>query len=374
MVGRRPALTLVYFSPVPWDSYPQRPHYFVRHFLGTSGSTVLWIDPYPTRLPNWTDLARAGGPALRTPRPDGLHVLRLRGLPIEPLPGGRWVNRRLMQGALDASVRPWLRTGRVGIAVGRPSALALAALERLPRAWSVYDAMDDFPEFYRGLSRRSTHAVEQAIARRADVILTSSSPLWSKFESSGAARVMVRNAFEMASLPAAAEAAPGPTVFGYVGCVGEWFDWDAVIGLAHARPDASIEIVGPRVATPRGLPDNIVLRPACGHDDTIAHLARFSAGLIPFKRTRLTSAVDPIKYYAYRAMGLPVLSTRFGEMAARGAADRTFFMDDRGGPAASSAAALRERDDPATVRRFRADHDWSCRFQQAGLFGRVLPS
>ena len=26
-------MKLTYFSPVPWDSYEQRPHYFVRDFL-----------------------------------------------------------------------------------------------------------------------------------------------------------------------------------------------------------------------------------------------------------------------------------------------------------------------------------------------------
>jgi capsule polysaccharide modification protein KpsS len=39
--------------------------------------------------------------------------------------------------------------------VGRPSSLALEALRTLGRVWSFYDAMDDFPEFYRGLARQA---------------------------------------------------------------------------------------------------------------------------------------------------------------------------------------------------------------------------
>ena len=43
-------------------------------------------------------------------------------------------------------------------------------------------------------------------------------------------------------------------------------------------------------------------------------MAQFDVGLIPFLKNRLTDSVDPIKYHEYRALGLPVVSTSFGEM------------------------------------------------------------
>ena len=51
-----PPKHLLYFSPVAWASYAQRPHYFTRHFLRAPGASVTWVDPYPTRLPNLADL------------------------------------------------------------------------------------------------------------------------------------------------------------------------------------------------------------------------------------------------------------------------------------------------------------------------------
>src|SRR6185295_2677914 len=105
---------------------------------------------------------------------------------------------------------------------------------------------------------------------------------------------------------------------GYVGCVASWFDWPLVIRLARTLRDGAVHVVGPRyVSPPRPLPSNVKLFPACSHADAVDHIRRFSVGLIPFKRNRLTAAVDPIKYYGYRAMGLPVLTTSFGEMAER---------------------------------------------------------
>ena len=55
--------------------------------------------------------------------------------------------------------------------------------------------------------------------------------------------------------------------------------------------------------------------------------AALSAGIIPFKVNRLTAAVDPIKYYEYRAAGLPVISTEFGEMRQRRADPRICLVN-----------------------------------------------
>ena len=53
----------------------------------------------------------------------------------------------------------------------------------------------------------------------------------------------------------------------------------------------------------------------------------FSAGLIPFIKNELTASVDPIIYYEYFVLGLPVLSTRFGEMALREGSPGVFLVD-----------------------------------------------
>ena len=58
-------MRLLYFSPVPAGSYAQRPHFMVRAWLEWGVESVLWVNPYPCRLPRWQDLRRAGG--LRRP-------------------------------------------------------------------------------------------------------------------------------------------------------------------------------------------------------------------------------------------------------------------------------------------------------------------
>jgi hypothetical protein len=107
--------------------------------------------------------------------------------------------------------------------------------------------------------------------------------------------------------------------------------------------------------------------PECHQAGTIAHLSTIAAGLIPFTRDALTAGVDPIKYYQYRGAGLPVLSTRFGEMARRNEADDTFFLD-RSEPLASVITrALAHRLEPAAVEAFRTANTWQARLTAARI-------
>lgn len=364
--------TLLYFAPVPWDGYPQRPHYFVRHFLGRGGTHVVWIDPYPTRLPELRDL-RTVRSVSRVPleKPSNLTVVALRMLPLEPLAVGRWFNRRFLFEALVGRLRRIVRGTSVRIGIGRPSALAVDVLGALQPVATFYDAMDDVPEFYHGVSKISVAAREREIARSVDMIVTSSTALWAKFAELGSRRVMLHNAFEMSELPPLPIARNGRRVFGYVGCIGHWFDWSITIRLARAVSDAAVHIVGPCFSKPHGLPPNVTLFPACPLQRAIEHFQTFSVGLIPFKRTPLTDSVDPVKYYGYRGMGLPVLSTTFGEMARRGVADGVLLMD-HGGLQDAAVAAMDVPSDSTTVETFRREHTWERRFDDESAFDRAL--
>jgi glycosyltransferase involved in cell wall biosynthesis len=49
------------------------------------------------------------------------------------------------------------------------------------------------------------------------------------------------------------------------------------------------------------------------YDQIPWYLHRFSVGIIPFRKTRLTAAVNPVKLYEYSACGLPTVSTDFSD-------------------------------------------------------------
>jgi hypothetical protein len=377
-------MRLLYFSPIPAESYSQRPHFMVRAWLEMGVESALWVNPYPCRLPQWRDFRRARGLHDQGTTLDSrIRVLDVPALPIEPLPMGSWLNRRLLWRKVWREIERYASAGPTLLGIGRPSALAIAALDELQPAASFFDAMDNFPEFHRGLSRRAMLFHENAIAARVDLVVASSTHLAAKFARRGLRVEKILNACDYTKAEGGRRKAdknldnacqfplpPSPfslprdcPVLGYLGCIGHWFDWLLVLRLAEALPQTRIELVGPCVVSPpRRLPPNVRMLPACKHAQAAEQLSRFSAGLIPFQNNALTAGVDPIKYYEYRAAGLPVLSTSFGEMALRGRGEGVYFLD-RGGKAEEIvSAALSHRCQAAETLRFQLENNWDSRF------------
>jgi glycosyltransferase involved in cell wall biosynthesis len=299
-------------------------------------------------------------------------VLNVPALPIEPLPGGPEVNRRWLWQKVWRRIEEFAGCGETILGIGKPSALALAVLREIGFAGSFFDAMDNFPEFYRVVSRRSMQYYENAVAEEVDVILASSTYLADKFARRWLRVEKVPNGYPMSSLPPwrlKRQEANAKPVLGYVGCLGPWLDWQLLARLAESVPEASVELFGPCPdLPPRKLPPNVKIFPACSQSAAARHIARFSAGLIPFKNNALTAGVDPIKYYEYRAAGLPVLSTRFGEMANRGEEDGVYFLDESGDRAALVDRALQHNFTENEVGDFRRENDWDDRFIRRGPF------
>lgn len=363
---------LIYFSPVFWKSFRQRPHFMAMHFLEHIGERVLWVDPYPNRLPRLADLRRGRGiHNQQTELPSGLEVLSPRALPLEPLPGGTGLNRRLLWGPVLDHIANFAADGDASIGVGRPSRLALLALARVSHQSSFFDAMDDFPEFYSGISQRSMARVEANIATIVDRVWASSSFLGEKFRARGLGGklVMVFNAFDNSRFGPPIQVPQEPAVLGYIGTISNWFDWRLVVRLARVVPQCKLRLVGPVfTAVPNHLPDNVEILPACPQEQVESHLESFSAGLIPFKSNPLTRGVDPLKYYEYRAKGLGVISTRFGEMTMRGEADGVFLADSGANLSTLTSATLAFSPKLDELSAWRRRNDWSARFGQPRLF------
>ena len=363
---------LVYLSPVPWSSFAQRPHRFVEWFRRRTGGDVLWVEPYPTRLPEWGDFRRkrpAGALSGESVVPPWLKLLRPRALPIEPFAGARLLHGTIWRDVFTA-VEHFVAQGDGMVVVGKPSELALQILGRV-EVRSVYDAMDDFPAFYRGVSRASMAKREDALARRVERILVSSSSLRARFQQHHAKKLtLALNACETELMPpVVARGQPsGRAILGYVGTIGRWFDWPLVLELARVNPEVDVHVVGPLfVPPPAGLPSNVRLLPACDHRTAIALMSGFSAGLIPFRKTELTESVDPIKYYEYVALGLPVLTSCFGEMCGRIGAPGVLSLEEHGDLARVVQLALAFRPDPAQTEAFRQSNGWDARFDQTKL-------
>jgi glycosyltransferase involved in cell wall biosynthesis len=337
---------------------------------------VLWIEPYPTRLPEMEDFSRAKlrlGPRTQSSgiidSPPWVKVLRPRAFPIEPLVGSGFLHRHMWRQLLGV-IESFLAVGDCMIAVGKPSELALQALARFPDTRSVYDAMDNFPAFYRGISRVSMEQRERKLAMRVSRILVSSSTLAERFRAHANKLGFALNACATEAMPPVERLRPASArpVLGYVGTVARWFDWRLLAALARSSPSTDVRVIGPIYEPPTvPLPSNVELLPACEHGAAIAAMNGFSVGLIPFKCNDLTASVDPIKYYEYMALGLPVLSSRFGEMVYRDGVAGVSLVDDGADLEFAVRTAIAYTASLSDTRIFRNQNSWDARFDAAGV-------
>ncbi len=369
-------MQLIYLSPVPWSSFAQRPHKFAEWFHTTTGGKVIWIDPYPTRLPQLADFKSISHPPqpakAAAALPEWLSVQRVRALPLEPLPVLNWVNRIFWQEQV-ASLAETAKSTPTLVAVGKPSLLALDLLARLKGTGvqTLYDAMDDFPAFYSGLSQRSMARNERHLAHSVRTLLVSSTHLQQRWADAQVLDLrLVHNGLDPRVLN-------GVTIpqkqhqnlrIGYIGTIAAWFDWDWVIALAQARPQDEVILIGPVHNMPdAALPANISMQPPCPHAEAMQNMAGFDIGLIPFKKNTLTHSVDPIKYYEYRALDIPVISTAFGEMAFRADAEGVFLSHGHGDIATILSQIEHYQSNPARAQHYMDSNNWHARFDSAHI-------
>ena len=364
----RPAWDVVWLSDIPWAGLWQRPQQLAVRF--PDDARILFVEP----------VTLGHAPAFRpedvTPR------IRRVSFPFLPLHARSLRLRRLAYrlgdsgaatGAFFALQRSWAGLLR-GFA--RPGARRLALVQNfLARpslaAWRaervVYD-MIDAPLHFAPVPPRLVPQWERLL-READRTAVTSAPLAALARAGGArAPRLIGNGVEAKRFEQAAPSAlPGdPTapVLGYVGSIHSWFDLPLVRALAAALPRARVVLVGPahpsleealREAR-RDTPNLLWLGPK-PYDEVPGIVRAFRVGLIPFRRTPLTEAVNPVKLYEYAAAGVPCVTTRFTDEV-DGWREAARVAEDEAGFVAAARALLDAPPDAAALRAFARRHDW----------------
>ena len=111
--------------------------------------------------------------------------------------------------------------------------------------------------------------------------------------------------------PADQAAIPGPKI-GYYGVIDERFDTELICGIAEARPDWHLVLIGPVVKIdPAHLPQlpNVHYLGPKSYDELPGYLSGWQVALIPFLQNESTRFISPTKTPEYLAGGKPVVST-----------------------------------------------------------------
>ncbi len=201
----------------------------------------------------------------------------------------------------------------VSLPIWLDTALALREAFGFPIVYDCHDHLSGFDNIAPDIV-----AAEPRLIAESDLVTCSSEPLAASIPEARTKALLLRNAVDADHFrrPAATPRDSGK-VIGYVGALEGWFDVDAVRTAAEDHPEWKFAIVG-RVDDPRigGLAacPNVSLQGELPYNELPAFLARCDVAMIPFLRTDLTLATNPIKLYEYFSRGLPVVSTRLPEV------------------------------------------------------------
>ena len=240
--------------------------------------------------------------------------------------------------------------------------LALRFSSHLTPAGVAYDCIDALSTF-EGPATDLT-ALERELMRRADVVFAAGQSLYEARTAQHPNIHAVPGSVDVAHFAAARQHGQDPPDqkpiprprLGFFGVLDGGLDIPLLQGLADARPDWQLVMIGPVVKIDRrDLPrrPNIHYLGPRAYADLPRYIGGWDVALLPLARNDATRYIDPTQTPAYLAAGRPVVSTSirdvvspYGERGLVHVADTVTEM------VRACNAALRE---PAEFRRTRAD-------------------
>lgn len=182
-----------------------------------------------------------------------------------------------------------------------------------------YDIMDEWEEFEKvGQANWFDKSVEEKIILQADFVSAVSQFLIKKYNYLRTDIMLSPNGFykELTGYNnkniALKKVINDEINIGYFGHLTDsWFDWDSIFKLAKRNQNYKFHIIGygipEKILNKLQKQENIVYYGKIPTAQLHNYVKGWNIGIIPFKTSALSQAVDPIKIYEYLYMGLPVI-------------------------------------------------------------------
>ena len=230
--------------------------------------------------------------------------------------------------------------------------MALGFTDHLEPLATVYDCMDELSAF--AAAPPEMLARESELLARANLVFAGGQSLYEAKRGrhprvhafpSSVDTAHFAKARDWAVDPHDQAGIPGPRL-GFCGVIDERLDRELLAGLADARPDWQIVMVGPVVKIdPADLPrrPNIHYLGGKRYEELPAYLGGWDVALLPLARNESTRFISPTKTPEYLAAGRPVVSTSIRDVVhAYGEAGLVRIADRVEEFAAAVEAALSE--------------------------------
>jgi glycosyltransferase involved in cell wall biosynthesis len=301
-----------------WGRHPSSCQHLVRLLLDRR--PVSWVNTIGTRTPqlNLATLQRAfgkfrqwlRGPASREPLPANLHVLNPKMWPWFTRPMDRWLNRKLLVRQLASVIRAMPEPP---VAITTLPIVADLMDELDVRRW-IYYCVDDFSQ-WPGLDQATLRRMEEALVRRADVLVAVSETLRDRLARMGRESHLLTHGVDLDFWRTPATA-PVPALDGlerplivFWGVVDRRMDVALVKRLAADMTHGTIILLGPKADPEPGLFESrrvVYLEPL--PFEQLPVLAQAADVLVmPYEDLPVTRAMQPLKLKEYLATGKPAV-------------------------------------------------------------------
>jgi UDP-galactopyranose mutase len=294
-------MNIVCISHLRWDFVLQRPQHLLTR--AAQEGRVLYVEEPVCEggVPHMEVTSRSGGVLVAVP-----HLPE--GLPLEE-------SFEIQRGLLDAAVSTHIGDE---FTLWYYTPMALPFSDHLAAAAVVFDCMDELSAFAGAPADLKTNEAE--LFRIADVVFTGGHSLYEAkrrrhpnvlaFPSSVDVNHFAR-ARRITREPQDQLGIPHPRL-GFFGVIDERMDYELLAGVAAARPDWHLVLIGPTAKVdPGALPRaaNIHYLGPKSYADLPEYIAGWDVALLPFARNEATRFISPTKTPEYLAAGKPVVST-----------------------------------------------------------------
>jgi glycosyltransferase involved in cell wall biosynthesis len=370
------------FAPGPWDDIWRNRHQIMTRLA--RANRVLYIEPWPYLRPVVRQL-KNGEVRLRDMRGPRLDQVSENLYVYRPALWAPRAARFPLKGMMQATYMALLRRVVTRLCVQKPILWLFlpdmdAFIGQFDEKLVIYHVVDEYAG-YSGVSatwRPVMQAMEQQLARRADLVFVSSPILLERKRSLNARTHLIPNAVDYEAFVAASGSEPPPVdivdlqapIAGYVGAINEKVDLALLVEVARRSLDWSLILVGPVEVTEEESQRALQKLLAMSHvhflgrkkvTDVPRYIAACDVCLLPYRINEWTQNIDSLKLYEYLACGKPVVATnvpaaqRFTHVVQVATSEVEFI--------AQMKAAV-EEDDPAKMRSRRsvaAQNTWEQR-------------
>ncbi len=350
---------VICFPIIDWDFRFQRPQQLMTQFAA-AGHRVFYI---------CQSFRSHGDPYELTQKGPNIYEVSLRGrdrnVYAESLTPAEVTT---LLTSID-SMRRALSLGATAMIAQLPFWRPLVRVAHERFGWPViYDCMD----YHAGFSTNRPEMLEEEkdLIATADCVLVSSRFLEKQTGPGARHTLLLRNGCDFDHFARVRPRLPSDRaerpVIGYYGAIAEWFDSDLVADLAARHPEWDFVLVGSTFSANINRfakLHNVSMTGERPYHEIPDIVGKFDVLMLPFVRTPLTEATNPVKAYEILAAGKPLVSVPIAEMVelvpfVRLASDVTEFEAQITEALAESNTADIER-----RRSFARENTWRKRFE-----------